>query len=568
MNGRSRLSLAVALAGAACAPGPQAAAPTPDPAAPVSASVYRSDPAITAADLRQRLYAFADDSMGGREAGSPGGVTATDYIAAELRRMGVEPAGENGTYFQTLPYTTRTFDTTVTAVANGEALVHGTDYLALPNFGGEFPYGMHAELDGVPVIYGGPLGDANAVSPDQAAGRLVVFGAPTSPVNVQAILGQMPTKYPKAVALAFAFLDFIPAEQRNFLTRPQVGEGTEAPSGPVGLLVTLQAAGRLLGTPLGGATIGKEGATLAGAIRFSVTPLAYPMRNVVGVVRGSDRLLAGQYVVLGAHNDHVAPAEQALDHDSVRAFNRVVRPDGAESPRRAATAEEWTRIRAILDSLRAVRPPRMDRIHNGADDDGSGSMSLLEVAESFARTSQRPKRSLLFVWHVAEEKGLFGSSYFTENPTVPRDSLVAQINLDMVGRGTAADIKNGGPGYMQVIGSRRLSTELGDLVESVNTNGNHGFTFDYQFDAPGHPQQYYCRSDHYMYARFGIPVAFFSTGSHVDYHQVTDEPEYIDYPKMARVASFVADLARTVANLDHRVVVDQPKPDPKGRCVQ
>jgi Peptidase family M28 len=568
VNGPSRLSLAVALAGAACAPGPQAAAPTPDPAAPVSASVYRSDPAITAADLRRRLFAFADDSMGGREAGSPGGVTATDYIAAELRRMGVEPAGENGTYFQTLPYTTRAFDTTMTIVANGEALVHGTDYLALPNFGREFPYGLRANLDSVRVIYGGPLGDANAVSPDQTAGRLVVFAAPTSPIDVQAYLGQMPAKYPKALAIAFAFLDFIPAAQRNFLSRPQVGEGVEIPDGPVGLLVTLQAAARLLGTSPGGATVGKEGATLAGALRFSVTPLTYPMRNVVGVVRGSDRLLAHQYVALGAHNDHVAPADQALDHDSVRAFNLVVRPDGAESPRRAATAEEWTRIRAVLDRLRAARAPRADSIYNGADDDGSGSMSLLEVAESFARASQRPKRSLLFVWHVAEEKGLFGSSYFSENPTVPRDSLVAQINLDMVGRGGAGDIRSGGPGYMQVIGSRRLSTELGDLVESVNTDGNHGFTFDYQFDAPGHPQQYFCRSDHYMYARFGIPVVFFSTGSHADYHQVTDEPQYIDYDKMGRVATFVADLARTVANLDHRVVVDKPKPDPNGRCVQ
>jgi hypothetical protein len=563
-----RLALAAALVGAACAPGPQAAAPTPDPAAPVSASVYRSDPAITAADLRQRLYAFADDSMGGREAGSPGGVVAADYLAAELRRVGVEPAGENGTYFQTLPYTTRAFDSTATIVANGEPLVPGTDYLALPNFGRMLPYGMHAELDGVRVIFGGPMGDVNAITPEQAAGRLVVFGAPTSPVNVQALLGELATRYQAAAGVAFAFMDFVPPEQRTFLTRPQVGEGTELPSGPVGLLVTLQAAGRLLGTQLGGATVGQDGATLAGAIRFSVTPLEFPMRNVVGVVRGSDRLLAHQYVALGAHSDHVAPAEQAVDHDSVRAYNRVVRPEGAEDPRRTPTADEATRIKAILESLRAVRPPRADSIHNGADDDGSGSMALLEVAELFARAPQKPRRSLLFVWHVAEEKGLYGSSYFSENPTVPRDSIVAHINMDMVGRGTAADLAKGGPGYMQVIGSRRLSTELGDLVESVNTSADHGFTFDYEYDAPGHPQQFYCRSDHAMYARYGIPVVFFSTGSHADYHQITDEPEYIDYDKMARVASFVADLTRTIANLDHRVVVDGPKPDPAGRCVQ
>jgi hypothetical protein len=560
--------MVVALTGAACAPGQPAAAPTPDPAAPVSASVHRSDPAITAADLRHRLHAFAHDSMNGREAGSAGGVKAADYLAAELRRVGVEPAGENGTYFQTLPYTTRVFDTTVAFVANGEAMVYGTDYLPIPNLGRMLPYGLHANLDGVRVVYGGPMGDANAVSPEQAAGRLVVFGAPTSPVNPEALLGQLATRYRTAAGVAFAFMDFVPPNQRAFLTQPQVGEGTELPGGPVGLLVTLQAAGRLLGTQVGEATIGQEGAMLGGAIRFSVTPLEHPMRNVVGVVRGSDRQLSHQYVALGAHSDHVAPADQALDHDSLRAYNRVVRPQGAEDARRTPTAAEAARIRAILDSLRAVRPPRADSIHNGADDDGSGSMALLEVAEAFARAPQKPRRSLLFVWHVAEEKGLFGSAYYSENPTVPRDSIVAHINLDMVGRGTAADLPEGGPGYLQVIGSRRLSTELGDLVEAVNTKGSHGFTFDYTYDAPGHPQQFYCRSDHAMYARYGIPVVFFTTGSHADYHQITDEPEYIDYDKMARVATFVADLTRTVGNLDHRVVVDGPKPDPAGRCVQ
>ena len=134
-----------------------------------------------------------------------------------------------------------------------------------------------------------------------------------------------------------------------------------------------------------------------------------------------------------------------------------------------------------------------------------GSVALLEIAESVAKAGPKPRRSLLFIWHTGEEEGLFGSRYFTDNPTVPRDSIVAEINVDMIGRGDSGDIEGGGPGYIQVIGSRRLSTELGDLVEKVNTDSGFGLKFDYQFDAPGHPQQYYCRSDHYMYARFGIP---------------------------------------------------------------
>jgi Peptidase family M28 len=138
----------------------------------------------------------------------------------------------------------------------------------------------------------------------------------------------------------------------------------------------------------------------------------------------------------------------------------------------------------------------------------------------------------------------------------------------MIGRGGAQDEKGGGPGYVQLIGSRRLSTELGDLVEAVAKTEPMKFHFDYQFDANGHPQQYYCRSDHYEYARYGIPITFFSTGGHRDYHQVTDEPQYIDYDQLTGVARLVHDVALRVANLDHRVVVDKTKPNPKAQCVQ
>src|SRR5438128_12630867 len=126
----------------------------------------------------------------------------------------------------------------------------------------------------------------------------------------------------------------------------------------------------------------------------------------------------------------------------------------------------------------------------------------------------------------------------------------------------------GGKGYLQLVGSRRISTELGDMAEAVNKSGKHNLNFDYSLDANGHPQNIYCRSEHYEYARYGIPIIFFTTGGHADYHQVTDEPQYIDYDRMARVSQYVADLATRVANLDHRVVVDKPKPDPHGQCVQ
>jgi hypothetical protein len=303
-----------------------------------------------------------------------------------------------------------------------------------------------------------------------------------------------------------------------------------------------------------------------------------PGRNVVAILPGSDPTVKGQYVAIGAHNDHVGFNRTPADHDSVKAFMMVARPQGADSPSGAPVSDvQSSRIRQVLDSLRKLRPARIDSIYNGADDDASGSMSVLEIAEALTNARVKPKRSILFVWHTGEEAGLYGSEYFTDHPTVPRDSIVAQLNMDMVGRGGANDITGsskeggelrGGPGYVQLVGSRRLSTELGDLIENVNKVNKLGMNFDYGIDANGHPQNIYCRSDHYSYARYGIPVVFFTTGGHSDYHQVTDEPQYLDYGRMAQVATLVHDSAVRIANLDHRVVVDKPKPDPKGRCVQ
>jgi hypothetical protein len=553
---------------AACSSGPRPArGPAPD-AGRARPGAARTAPDITAADLTARLEAFAHDSMLGREAGTAGNVKATDFLAAELARNGVEPAGENGTYFQTVPLGVRSVDTTASVKVGSRALALGDDYLPIPSFGDAAPFGMSGSIDGVTTILGGRLGDSVPALPRQQwAGRLVLLLPPTGPGNPEAAIGRAATAYQGAAGVAFAVLDFIPKDNRGFLTEPREGLGLELPEGPLGALVTLEAAAALLGAAPDTVSLGHTGPPIAGTFGFITQPLAHPARNVIAIVRGSDPGLRGQYVALGAHNDHVGIAPP-VDHDSVRAFNRVVRPAGAESPPRPPTPEESARIQALLDSLRAQRPPRPDSVFNGADDDGSGSVTLLEVAEALARAAVKPRRSVLFVWHTAEESGLYGAAHFTDHPTVPRDSIVAQINMDMVGRGTIHDLTDGGSGYLQVIGSRRLSTELGDLVESVNTRGRYGWRFDYTFDAAGHPDNYYCRSDHYMYARYGIPIVFFSTGSHPDYHQITDEPQYIAYDKLARFGRYVLDLTRALADLDHRPVVDQPKPNPKGQCRQ
>jgi hypothetical protein len=551
-------SLALVLA---CGGSSSTQAPAPAVRVPVAGDAPLPTAALSAAELRRYLTAFAADSMAGRQLGTAGNVKATDYLAAQLRRLGVEPAGEQGTYFQPLPLFNRAVDSAASGLAVGDkALVLWSDYAPIPAYSDYLPFGMKGSLDGLAAVYGGAMGDtAGVLDPAQAAGKLVVFGPPRGQLGAEGLAGAV-RRYHAAAGIAIAILNFVPPAQIASLKQPPPGMESELPDGPLGLLINFATLGTLFGTTLDSLAPGRVGQPIRGTVRYSLTPAAFPARNVIAVVRGSDPALAHEYVVIGAHNDHIGSGRPA-DHDSVWAFNHVVRPDGAESPMRAATADEQVRIRALRDSLGALRPSFPDSIYNGADDDGSGSVTALAIAAAFQATPGRPKRSILFVWHTGEEAGLFGSRYFTDHPTVPRDSIVAELNMDMIGRGSATDIKGGGPGYLQLIGSRRLSTELGDLVETVNTRGGYGFTFDYTFDADGHPQNYYCRSDHYMYARYGIPIVFFSTGSHQDYHQLTDEVQYIDFVKMQQVARLVADLARTVADLDHPVVVDKPKPD-------
>ena len=533
---------------------------TSTPTAPSATS-----PSITATDARSRLYAFAADSMQGRRSGTPGDLKATDWIAAEARRIGLEPAGENGSWFQTVPIVRRVLDPATALAVDGTRLEAWDDLI--PRDQGK---GARA-VDGARAIYGGTWG-GDLISLDQAAGRLVIVtfppvnGVPVGSVN----RAQTTERFRTAAGIVVATLDAAGPSERLDLQKAgaQLAGSVGGHETPAFMYATSRAAEALLGAPLAGARPGADGRTVSGTVRFVDTPVASPARNVVALLRGSDPSLRGQIVAVGAHNDHEGIGPETLDHDSVRAFNRVMRPEGANSTAGVPTAEQAARIRILLDSLRRERKPRPDSVFNGADDDGSGTVGVLEIAELLAKGPSRPKRSVLFVWHTAEELGLLGSNWFTRHPTVPRDSLVAQLNVDMIGRGTAADRPGGGPGYLQLIGSRRLSTELGDLVDRRNVEGKHGFEYDYSYDADGHPDNYYCRSDHYMYARFGIPIAFFTTGSHVDYHQLTDEPQYIDYDKLARVAGLIADVALAVADLDHRVVVDKPKPDPEGVCKQ
>jgi hypothetical protein len=562
MNRKSFAALAIALP---CILSAQQRAPLPIkfPAKPTAG-------AITSADLMSRLYIFADDSMMGRPAGTVYHDKGTDYIARELARLGLKPAGDNGTYFQQIPLIQR-------ALAEGAKLtVDGRDFVVWRDFLPRDQGPTARAVQNATAVYGGVLGDsASAISPQLAAGKVVVFSVPRGWQSNRLGLTQ---RYLGAVAIVVASLDSIPVASQKALAEPTTRfDGSEPlpqiPPVPSFFYATRALAESMLGAPMQSLTSGASGKTLVGGYAFVERP-SPGARNVIAILPGSDPALRGEYVAIGAHSDHIgfsAPNSDItlpVDHDSLYAFYHVVRPDGADDGVKPATPQDWPKVRSMLDSLRKVHTARADSIYNGADDDGSGSMTVLEVAEAFATAKDGPRRSILFVWHVAEEEGMLGSGYFTDHPTVPRDSIVGQINIDMVGRGPGAAAPGGGTGDLQLIGSRRLSTELGDIVDAEGKKLSPAIKFDYRYDANGHPGQYYCRSDHYMYARYGIPVVFMSTGGHPEYHQVTDEPQYIDYDGMARIAQLVYNTATHVANLDHRLVVDKPKPDPHGSCVQ
>jgi hypothetical protein len=397
------------LAAASCINGPTPSGPAPRSDATRSRAGGGTSPEIAPADLEVRLTAFAADSMMGREAGTYWGEKAADYVAGEFQKLGVQPAGENGGYFQVVP-NIRARDTT------------------------------------------------------------------------------------KRAGLA---------------------------------------------------------------------------KNVIGIIPGSDPSLRGEYVSITAHNDHIGFTRRPVDHDSLRAYNAIIRPLGADSRPHDPSPAEAAQVRTILDSLRKLHTPRLDSINNGADDDGSGTIALIEIAEAFMKGSVRPKRSILLVSHTAEEKGLKGSEWYTDHSTVPMDSIVAEFDVDMIGRGAASDIKGGGPTYLEVVGLTRLSKEFGDWVSAANAKQKIPFVFNLEYDVPGHPEQYYCRADHYSYARYGVPSVSLSRGAHRDYHQITDEPQYIDYPDYTRLTQMVFDAATYVGNQSNRPRLDVPKPtDPHVPCKQ
>jgi hypothetical protein len=244
-------------------------------------------------------------------------------------------------------------------------------------------------------------------------------------------------------------------------------------------------------------------------------------QNVVAVVRGSDPALGNQYVMFGAHLDHVGYAT------GTQARGRVNTP---------------------LDQ---------DGIWNGADDDGSGTTALLLTVKAL-QNGPRPKRSMVFIWHAGEEEDLIGSLYMAEHPVVPLEDVQAVFNIDMIGRNRDNDEAQADNVF--VIGADRISTDLHNAIVESNARAPKPMRLDYEYNDVNDSNSFYTRSDHYSYASKGVPVAFFFTGTHPDYHANTDTVDKILFPKLLRITELVYQAAWSVADRPDRLVRDNLGP--------
>jgi hypothetical protein len=516
-----------------------------------SVTTQRGIDTISAEQIKDYLTFIASDEMEGRDTPSRGLDTTAKFLAMNLARWGFKPAGDEGSFFQRIDLRRDRADGGQTNVDySGRTLVAGTDYI---------PVGGSGNVSGQLVFAGNgwfvKSKEMDAYKGIDPTGRIaVVFGTPNaSPRGVaRADFGKQgedymnPSDYARSKGVVgliyvpdFQYFANWQRNRQRIMERGStvVAKFTPQTTSPLPSIVispetanTLFAGERANASGIFSAAYGSATTTLPASflmgdqkkITMSVANNSetVPTQNVVAVWEGSDPVLKAEYVALGAHYDHV----------------------GSGCP-----------------------PVGTDTICNGADDDGSGTTALLSMAEALAKAPTRPKRSVLFVWHCGEEKGLWGSRYFTEYPTVPLNQIVAQLNIDMIGRSKKEGDTNPrnaeltGPDAVYVIGSTMMSTELGELVNTVNKSFLN-ITFDTRYDDPKDPNRFFYRSDHYNYARKGIPIIFFFDGVHEDYHRAGDSPDKIDYQKMEKITRTVYMTLWEIANRPARLKVDKPLP--------
>ena len=562
--------------------------------------------------LKEWLGYIASDDLQGRQIYTEGLGLAAAYIADHLKEWGVKPGGDNGSYFQTVKVVgvKTTSRASVTVDVNGESKTFkdGDGVIFAKNMGAKQTItGDQIEFVG----YGLQIPSANVddYAKTDPKGKIVVWLGANGPSTVGPESRRLLTARSRLATDKGAVAVIAPASGFGFgrgggnpaappapaAPPPAATPGAPAEAPPSAAPVAAQPAGRgqaPAGGGRGGAADPSDFTTVqrydqpvapvvtgqdeffdflfsgsdmkyaalkdAAAKREPIAPFTLKnvkitinvdadyavvntrlTRNVVGIIEGSDARLKDSYVLFGAHYDHIGYSQ------TPPAAGRGGAGGGGAAGAGGCTGQ-------TRDT-----PKPGDVINNGADDDGSGTVSVMAIARAFA-LGPKPKRSLMFVWHSGEEAGLYGSRYMADYPVIPLDKVSAQLNIDMIGRNRCDEASEANTVYL--VGSDRISTELHNVSEDTNRKLSAPLKLDYELNDPADPESIYTRSDHYSYASKGVPIIFYTTGLHKDYHYVTDEIGKIEFPKMAHIAQLVYETGWNLANLDHFPARDNKGP--------
>lgn len=458
---------------------------------------------ITVADLTKHLTYLASDEMKGRDTGSEEGKIAADYLADFYKNLGLT-APVDGSYFQNVPLVSSSYSK-VTLQVGKSKLVENQDFVFIGD--GDMKKAVKTEL-----VFLGLVTDENLAKVD-VKGKLVGLWA----VGVRS--NDLVTKVMDAGAAGIVIVsmegqanfDRIAGRYKTLAGKGRIGFDQETKQRPI-FMVSSDKMAELFGTPvetLKEAAKATPETIAAQKANYQVVKTKTPVEayNVMGFLEGTDK--KEEVIVISSHYDHVGVS---------------------------STGE----------------------VFNGADDDGSGTVSVMEIAEAFATAAKegnRPRRSILFLNVTGEEKGLLGSEHYSDHPVFPLENTVLNLNIDMVGRIDYEYQDSSNTDFVYVIGSEMLSTDLKKIVEYNNITYSD-LILDYRYDAPDDPNRFYYRSDHYNFAKHNIPIAFFFNGVHDDYHQVTDTVDKIEFPLMTKRARLIFHTAWDVANRENRIRVD------------
>jgi Zn-dependent M28 family amino/carboxypeptidase len=470
-------------------------------AAQTSAPLTRAAATITAKDVAHRIGIIAHDSMMGRDTPSPGLERTAEYVASQFRRFGLRPGGDDGSWLQRYPIRRHRLDLDRSWVvfATDQGADSAGFTVAARYDGGPVPA---KPLAGTAVLVGGNH-TAESVENVQVKDKVALFVPPlgSDPEAIQQVLRVLYLSGPRALVVVSSLDSASFARQlpRHSPERIVVGPPPDRP-------VAVQVAARAISGSLASAGVNLDRvrtstqpvARVLGGLEVTLimsdsTTSSLTAANTVGIVEGSDSTLKNEYLVYSAHMDHIG-----------------------------------------------ITPGRADSINNGADDDASGTAGVIELAEAFSRPGARPRRSVIFLTVSGEEKGLWGSNIFTTHPPVPIKQIVADINIDMIGRNW--------PDTIVAIGKEH--SDLGATLDRVNAA--HPELRMTAIDDRWPEERFYFRSDHYNFARRGVPILFFFNGVHEDYHEVTDSPEKINSEKEARILKLLFYLGNEIGNATKR----------------